>query len=82
MARGIGDEIVSNNAIDIINFNGSVAVGKLISSKVKFKRIALELGRDGPLIILNDLNNADLNNAARIAVAEAAENSSQRCTSV
>ena len=73
MARGIGEEIVSNDAIDIITFIGSVAFGKLISSKARFKRMAFELGGDDPLIILNDLNNADLNKAASIAVAEAAK---------
>ena len=73
MARGIGEEIVSNDAIDIITFNGSVAFGKLISSKARFKRMAFKLGGDDPLIILNDLNNADLNKATSIAVAEAAK---------
>jgi acyl-CoA reductase-like NAD-dependent aldehyde dehydrogenase len=59
-----------------------VPVGKMIASKAVYKRQALELGGNDPLIILNDLDDADLEKAATIAVAGATGNSGQRCTAV
>ena len=44
--------------------------------------MALELGGNDPLIICNDLSDADLEKAATIAVAGATGNSGQRCTAV
>ena len=78
----IGDEMITNPNIDIITFTGSVAVGKMIAAKAGYKRTALELGGNDPLIILNDLSPGDLEKAARIAVAGATGNSGQRCTAV
>jgi len=57
-------------------------VGKMIAQKAGYKRAALELGGNDPLIILNDLSDADLEKAATIAVAGATGNSGQRCTAV
>jgi len=42
----------------------------------------LELGGNDPLIICNDLSDADLAKAADLAVAGATKNSGQRCTAV
>lgn len=78
----IGDEMIANENIDIITFTGGVAVGKLIAEKAGYKRTALELGGNDPLIVLNDLDKADLARAAEIAVAGATGNSGQRCTAV
>lgn len=78
----IGEEMVVNENIDIITFTGGVPVGKLIAGKAGYKRTALELGGNDPLIVLNDLNEADLEKAAAIAVAGATGNSGQRCTAV
>lgn len=80
--RDIGNEMVVNDNIDIITFTGGVPVGKLIASKAGYKRIALELGGNDPLIVLNDLDDVDLEKAAAIAVAGATGNSGQRCTAV
>ncbi|MCG6901609.1 MAG: phosphonoacetaldehyde dehydrogenase [Rhodobacter sp.] len=82
MPADIGDEMVTNDNIDIITFTGGVPVGKLIAAKAGYKRTALELGGNDPLIILNDLDDADLDKAATIAVAGATGNSGQRCTAV
>jgi acyl-CoA reductase-like NAD-dependent aldehyde dehydrogenase len=57
-------------------------VGKMIAEKAGYRRAALELGGNDPLIILNDLDDADLDKAATIAVAGATGNSGQRCTAV
>jgi putative phosphonoacetaldehyde dehydrogenase len=80
--KDIGDEMITNENIDIITFTGGVPVGKMIASKAGYKRTALELGGNDPLIILNDLSTADLEKAATIAVAGATGNSGQRCTAV
>ncbi|MBG6177740.1 putative phosphonoacetaldehyde dehydrogenase [Labrenzia sp. EL_132] len=80
--KDIGDEMITNDNIDIITFTGGVPVGKMIADKAGYKRTALELGGNDPLIILNDLSDADLEKAATIAVAGATGNSGQRCTAV
>ncbi|MEO9826375.1 MAG: phosphonoacetaldehyde dehydrogenase [Paracoccaceae bacterium] len=82
MPADIGDEMISNDNIDIITFTGGVPVGKMIAEKAAYKRTALELGGNDPLIICNDLTEADLDKAATIAVAGATGNSGQRCTAV
>ena len=78
----IGDEMVTNADIDIITFTGGVRVGKIIAAKAGYKRAALELGGNDPLIILDDLSDSDLDKAAELAVAGATKNSGQRCTAV
>ncbi|WP_170552215.1 aldehyde dehydrogenase family protein, partial [Ruegeria atlantica] len=80
--QDIGDEMVTNENIDIVTFTGGVPVGKMIAEKAGFKRQALELGGNDPLIVLNDLSEADLDRAAAIAVAGATGNSGQRCTAI
>ena len=80
--KDIGEAMVTDDNIDIITFTGGVPVGKLIAAKAGYKRTALELGGNDPLIILNDLDDADLEKAATIAVAGATGNSGQRCTAV
>jgi putative phosphonoacetaldehyde dehydrogenase len=80
--KDIGEEMMVNPHIDIITFTGGVPVGKLIASKAGYKRQALELGGNDPLIICNDLSDADLEKAAVIAVAGATGNSGQRCTAI
>ncbi len=82
LPEDIGDEMISNEEIDIITFTGGVPVGKMIAEKAGYKRTALELGGNDPLIILNDLNDDDLEKAAALAVAGACGNSGQRCTAI
>jgi len=82
MPADIGDEMITNPDIDIITFTGGVPVGKMIAEKAGYRRTALELGGNDPLIILNDLKGADIEKAATIAVAGATGNSGQRCTAV
>jgi len=82
MPQDIGDEMITNDNIDIITFTGGVKVGKIIADKAGYKRTALELGGNDPLIVLNDLSDSDLEKAATIAVAGATGNSGQRCTAI
>ncbi|MFM8747173.1 MAG: phosphonoacetaldehyde dehydrogenase [Aestuariivirga sp.] len=78
----IGDEMVTNPEIGVITFTGGVRVGKIIAAKAGYRRAALELGGNDPLIILDDLSDSDLDKAADLAVAGATRNSGQRCTAV
>jgi len=80
--RDIGDEMVTNPNIELITFTGGVTVGKLIAAKAGYRRVALELGGNDPLIVLDDLSDVDLDKAAELAVAGATKNSGQRCTAV
>ncbi len=82
MPQDIGDEMITNKNIDIITFTGGVPVGKIIAANGGYTRQALELGGNDPLIICNDLSDADLEKAATIAVAGATGNSGQRCTAI
>ena len=78
----IGGEMIANPEADLITFTGSVPVGKLIAEKAGYRRTVLELGGNDPLIICDDLSDADLGKAAELAVAGATRNSGQRCTAV
>ena len=79
LPEDIGEEMISNEHIDLITFTGGVAVGKHIANNAGYRRIVLELGGNDPLIVLDD---ADLDRAADLAVAGATKNSGQRCTAV
>jgi phosphonoacetaldehyde dehydrogenase len=78
----IGDEMVTNKDIGVITFTGGVRVGKIIAAKAGYRRAALELGGNDPLIVLDDLSDSELDKAAELAVAGATKNSGQRCTAV
>ena len=78
----IGDEMITNPDFDLITFTGGIPVGKMIAAKAVDKRQVLELGGNDPMIICNDLSDADLARAADLAVTGATRNSGQRCTAV
>jgi putative phosphonoacetaldehyde dehydrogenase len=78
----IGDAMVTDPNAELVTFTGGVAAGKSIARKAGYKRLALELGGNDPLIVLNDLEGNDLERAATIAVAGATGNSGQRCTAI
>ena len=80
--QDIGDEMITNEHIELVTFTGGVPVGKMIAAKAVYKRQVLELGGNDPLIICNDLSDDDLAKAADLAVAGATKNSGQRCTAV
>jgi len=75
----IADELLTSPLVDLVTFTGGVAVGKYIAGKAVYKRQVLELGGNDPLIVLAD---ADLEEAANLAVAGSYKNSGQRCTAV
>src|SRR5882724_3475240 len=77
--REIADELLTHADVDLIAFTGGVAFGKYIAAKAVYKRQVLELGGNDPLIVMED---ADLEEAATLAVAGSYKNSGQRCTAV
>lgn len=77
--REIADEMLTNPDIDLVTFTGGVPVGKYIAAKAVYKRQVLELGGNDPLIVMED---ADLDEAAGLAVAGSYKNSGQRCTAI
>lgn len=79
LPEDVGDEMITNQHVDLISFTGSVPVGKYIAENAGYRRTVLELGGNSPLIIMDD---ADLAKAADMAIAGATKNSGQRCTAV
>ncbi|MFD2396630.1 aldehyde dehydrogenase family protein [Prauserella oleivorans] len=61
----IGDAIVQHPAARVVSFTGSTPVGEGIIAKAGIKKVALELGGNGPLVVLDD---ADLDRAVDAAV--------------
>ncbi len=75
----IADEMLTHPDVDLVTFTGGVAVGKYIAGKAVYKRQVLELGGNDPLIVMED---ADLEEAATLAVLGSYRNSGQRCTAI
>ncbi len=73
------DQVLAHDAVEVISFTGGVAVGKSIAARLGYRRAVLELGGNDPLLVLGD---ADLEEAAELAVRGAFQNSGQRCTAV
>ena len=65
--------------VELVSFTGSTEVGKRIASEMGYKRAILELGGNDPLIVLDD---ADVDEAVRLATYGAFKNSGHRCTAV
>ncbi|GHD22663.1 aldehyde dehydrogenase [Nocardiopsis kunsanensis] len=61
----IGDALVTSRVPSLISFTGSTSVGSRIAAQSPLKNHALELGGNGPLVVLDD---ADLDRAADAAV--------------
>jgi len=74
-----GQALVESH-VNIIAFTGSQAVGKKIMATAagQLKRLVMELGGNDPMIVMQD---ADLEAAARFAVASSFENAGQMCVS-
>ena len=73
------DAFLAEPAVEVISFTGGVGVGKSIAARLGYRRAVLELGGNDPLIVMPD---ADLEEAAELAVSGSFRNSGQRCTAV
>ncbi|MCP8315495.1 MAG: aldehyde dehydrogenase family protein, partial [archaeon] len=75
----IGDYLVPNEKVAMINFTGSTEVGKQIAKMASLKKLHLELGGKGMAIVLDD---ADLELAAKKCVEGSLKNAGQRCDAI
>ncbi len=75
----IGKALVESD-VNLIAFTGSMQAGKDIMKRASggLKRLIMELGGNDPMIVMN---NANVEAAARFAVASSLENTGQMCTS-
>src|SRR3954447_24533505 len=71
------DEIVSNPGTVAVGFIGSTATGKKIAERAAGKSLLLEMGGNGPLVVMDD---ADLDAAAEAAVTACFLCAGQSCT--
>jgi acyl-CoA reductase-like NAD-dependent aldehyde dehydrogenase len=73
----VGDEIVSHPATRGVGFTGSPATGRRIAERAAGKPLLLELGGNGPVIVLRDAN---LDAAAEGIAFSAYLNAGQACS--
>jgi len=75
----VGNQLVKDDRLAMITFNGSPDVGRGIKSLAGLKRVTLELGSNSPTIIDAD---ADLNKAVSRCVVGSFTNSGKACISI
>jgi acyl-CoA reductase-like NAD-dependent aldehyde dehydrogenase len=73
----VGDEIAGNPGTHAIGFVGSVEAGRKVAERAAGKEILLELGGNGPLVVLED---ADIEAAAAATLTACFLNAGQSCT--
>jgi succinate-semialdehyde dehydrogenase/glutarate-semialdehyde dehydrogenase len=73
----VGDEIAGDARVAAIGFVGSTTTGARIAQRAAGKELLLEMGGNGPLVILGD---ADLEAAVRATITACFLNAGQSCT--
>jgi acyl-CoA reductase-like NAD-dependent aldehyde dehydrogenase len=73
----VGDELVSHPATAAVGFIGSTATGRQIASRAAGKTLLLEMGGNGPLVVMDG---ADVPAAAEAAVSACFLCAGQSCT--
>src|SRR5471032_2193961 len=73
----VGDEIARSTGTQSVGFIGSTATGQLVAAAAAGKACVLELGGNGPLVVLDD---ADLEAAADAALTACFLCAGQSCT--
>ena len=73
----VGDEIVSNPRTHAVAFIGSTRTGYTIAERAAGKTLLLEMGGNGPLVVLDD---ADVDKAAEATVTASFLCAGQSCT--
>jgi len=73
----VGDEIAANRGTQAIGFIGSTATGERVAARAAGKALVLELGGNGPMVVLDD---ADVEAAAEASVSAAFLCAGQSCT--
>ncbi|MBV9940817.1 MAG: aldehyde dehydrogenase [Solirubrobacterales bacterium] len=73
----VGDEIARNPGTDAVAFIGSTATGRLVAQAAAGKATLLEMGGNGPLVVMND---ADLEAAVEATLTACYLCAGQSCT--
>jgi acyl-CoA reductase-like NAD-dependent aldehyde dehydrogenase len=73
----VGDEVASNPGVSTVGFIGSSATGHRVAERAAGKELLLEMGGNGPLVVLED---ADLDAAVEATLAACFLNAGQSCT--
>ena len=73
----VGDEVAANPGTQAVGFIGSIETGQKVASRAAGKALLLEMGGNGPMVILDD---ADLDVAAEESLTSAFLGAGQSCT--
>jgi acyl-CoA reductase-like NAD-dependent aldehyde dehydrogenase len=73
----VGDEVAANRGTHAVGFIGSIATGHRVAERAAGKELLLEMGGNGPLVILED---ADLDAAVTATLEACFLNAGQSCT--
>jgi succinate-semialdehyde dehydrogenase/glutarate-semialdehyde dehydrogenase len=73
----VGDEVAANPGIQAVGFIGSIETGQKVAARAAGKALLLEMGGNGPVVILDD---ADLDAAAEESLTSAFLGAGQSCT--
>jgi succinate-semialdehyde dehydrogenase/glutarate-semialdehyde dehydrogenase len=73
----VGDELVANPGTAAVGFIGSTATGRQIAARAAGKTLLLEMGGNGPLVVMGG---ADIDAAAEAAVSACFLCAGQSCT--
>jgi acyl-CoA reductase-like NAD-dependent aldehyde dehydrogenase len=73
----VGDEVAVNPGTSAVGFIGSIATGHRVAERAAGKELLLEMGGNGPLVVLED---ADLDGAIPATLSACFLNAGQSCT--
>lgn len=73
----VGDEIAANPGTQAVGFIGSIVTGHRVAERAAGKELLLEMGGNGPLVVLDD---ADIDAAVTATLAACFLNAGQSCT--
>jgi acyl-CoA reductase-like NAD-dependent aldehyde dehydrogenase len=73
----VGDEIAANPSTQAVGFIGSVATGLSVATRGAGKELLLEMGGNGPLVVMDD---ADIGAAVDATLTACFLNAGQSCT--
>jgi acyl-CoA reductase-like NAD-dependent aldehyde dehydrogenase len=73
----VGDEIAANQDTQAVGFIGSIATGLTVAQRGAGKELLLEMGGNGPLVVMED---ADLDRAVQATLVACFLNAGQSCT--
>src|SRR5215218_7431646 len=73
----VGDEVAANPGTQAVGFIGSIETGQKVASRAAGKMLLLEMGGNGPMVILDD---ADIEAAAEESLTSAFLGAGQSCT--